>query len=49
MSVEFDRFPGKFDSRVLERETVDRWIGRSLEQFAPLTHARLHKNLGHIV
>ena len=30
MSVEFDRgSPGKFDSRTLYRETVDRWTGRN--------------------
>ena len=29
MSVEFDRgSPGKFDSRTLDRETLDRWTGR---------------------
>ena len=29
MSVEFDRgSPGKFDSRTLKRETLDRWTGR---------------------
>ena len=30
MSVEFDRgSPGKFDPRTLNRETLDRWTGRS--------------------
>ena len=30
MSVEFDRgSPGKFDSRTLNRETLNRWTGRS--------------------
>ena len=29
MSVEFDRgSPGKFDSRTLSRETLNRWTGR---------------------
>ena len=29
MSVEFDReSPGKFDSRTLNRETLDKWTGR---------------------
>ena len=32
MSVEFDRVsPGKFDPRTLNRKTLDRWTGRSLE------------------
>ena len=30
MSVEFDRgSPGKFDSRTLNRESLDRWTGRN--------------------
>ena len=30
MSVEFDRgSPGKFDSRTLSRETLNRWTGRT--------------------
>ena len=29
MSVEFDRgSPGKFDSRTLDRKTLNRWTGR---------------------
>ena len=32
MSVEFDRgYPGRFDSRTLNRETLDRWTGRTAE------------------
>ena len=32
MSVEFDReSPGKFDSRILSRETLSRWTGRISE------------------
>ena len=32
MSVEFDRVsPGKFDSRTLNRKTLDRWTGRTQE------------------
>ena len=32
MSVEFDwGSPGKFDSRTLNRETLDRWTGRMTE------------------
>ena len=30
MSVEFDReSPGKFDSRTLNRKTLNRWTGRT--------------------
>ena len=30
MSVEFDReSPGKFDSRTLDRKTLNRWTGRT--------------------
>ena len=33
MSVEFDRgSPGKFDSRTLNRKTLDRWTGRKLRE-----------------
>ena len=31
MPVEVDsRFPGKFDSRTLSRETLNRWTGRTV-------------------
>ena len=31
MSVEFDRgSPGKFDSRTLDRETLNRWTGHCM-------------------
>ena len=31
MSVEFHReFPGKFDSRTLNRKTLNRWTGRNI-------------------
>ena len=39
MSVEFDRgSPGKFDSRTLNRKTLNRWTGRSL--FVQTGHAQ---------
>ena len=35
MSVEFDRgSPGKFDSRTRNRETLDRWTGRTISRHA---------------
>ena len=41
MSVEFDRgSPGKFDSRTLNRETLDRWTGRRLYQIIVKERAR---------
>ena len=34
MSVEFDRgSPGKFDSRTLNRKTLNRWTGRTVSSF----------------
>ena len=34
MSIEFDReSPGKFDSRTLNRKTLSRWTGRTLQDW----------------
>ena len=39
MSVEFySEPPGKFDSRTLNRETLDRWIGRTLSARCSTLH-----------
>ena len=39
MSVEFYReSPGKFDSRTLDRKTVDRWTWRSLQAHLHTRH-----------
>ena len=50
MSVEFDKgSPGKFDSRTLNRETLNRWTGRMFwggaVGFRSGTEAPLHQYL----
>ena len=43
MSVEFYReSPGKFDSRTLSRETLNRWTGRTLKG-VPTIRSQKHK------
>ena len=40
MSVEFDRgSPGKFDSRTLNRKTLNRWTGRKMGKLKWVTRS----------